>query len=587
MQALRLNEVLMRVVAWHNRHPLARRINATQVHSIGEVVLPFASGLPAALPAPAFTPPTLPSAAELLDPAATAPMSEPIEPAEPAEPSPAPPLADIGLADVSLPDDPPVEATPQMPDAAPAFAETLPQEPPADADEVAADNTLPGAASETAPAEVEVDFSQDPFELAEADLAAEAQAEQAAAEAATEADADALQAHAAELAASDAHSAAEPPHPIEPTETTEPPAPAVPNTAAATAAPNPAPGLATAAPATGWQQRLSRWFTRRQSGAAALPALQATFSRDFIWPLRPRQVARWARRHAALAPLAPADWPRRVVETDAMLQTAARSQGLPHALPLHLLTAAIGVGDRRIRVLMDGHGNIIGPRAYSRSRVACATGVLVLGLGAGSWGMLRPGGAELAQDAAVVVATAADHASDAASAAAAQAAPSASDAEPPAAPADHAAEASTQTAQATPGTPGPAQAMPSDTTATAALGQIRPVLSERAKQAARQQGTALRGSAAAQARAAAMKPPEPVFAVVTYPNPERDIAAQGLALMRATSVRLPGPLPERNELLLSQGEWRAAWWPFTSQADAERARVMLAGRGLKAEVVEF
>jgi len=31
---------LMRVVAWHNRHPLARRINASQVHSIGEVVLP-------------------------------------------------------------------------------------------------------------------------------------------------------------------------------------------------------------------------------------------------------------------------------------------------------------------------------------------------------------------------------------------------------------------------------------------------------------------------------------------------------------------------------------------------------------------
>ena len=51
MQALKLNEVLLRVVAWHNRHPLARRITANQVHSIGEVVLPFASALaPAARP---------------------------------------------------------------------------------------------------------------------------------------------------------------------------------------------------------------------------------------------------------------------------------------------------------------------------------------------------------------------------------------------------------------------------------------------------------------------------------------------------------------------------------------------------------
>ncbi len=52
MQAPRLNEVLARVVAWHNRHPLARRISASQVHSIGEVVLPFASAQPAAPPPP-------------------------------------------------------------------------------------------------------------------------------------------------------------------------------------------------------------------------------------------------------------------------------------------------------------------------------------------------------------------------------------------------------------------------------------------------------------------------------------------------------------------------------------------------------
>jgi hypothetical protein len=57
--------------------------------------------------------------------------------------------------------------------------------------------------------------------------------------------------------------------------------------------------------------------------------------------------------------------------------------------------------------------------------------------------------------------------------------------------------------------------------------------------------------------------------------------------MRRAGSRLPPPAPDHSELMQNQGEWRAAWWPFASLADAERARVMLAGRGLHAEVVEF
>jgi hypothetical protein len=57
--------------------------------------------------------------------------------------------------------------------------------------------------------------------------------------------------------------------------------------------------------------------------------------------------------------------------------------------------------------------------------------------------------------------------------------------------------------------------------------------------------------------------------------------------MKSAASRLDGPVPEHGELLESQGQWRAAWWPFTSLVDAERARVLLAGRGIKAEVVEF
>lgn len=54
MDSPRLNDaVAARVVAWHNRHPLARRIGAAQVHSVGYVVLPFAAPAPAAGAAPA------------------------------------------------------------------------------------------------------------------------------------------------------------------------------------------------------------------------------------------------------------------------------------------------------------------------------------------------------------------------------------------------------------------------------------------------------------------------------------------------------------------------------------------------------
>ena len=60
-----------------------------------------------------------------------------------------------------------------------------------------------------------------------------------------------------------------------------------------------------------------------------------------------------------------------------------------------------------------------------------------------------------------------------------------------------------------------------------------------------------------------------------------------LAQMKSAASRLDGPVPAHGELLESQGQWRAAWWPFTSLVDAERARVLLAGRGIKAEVVEF
>ena len=54
MDNLRLSAVADRVVAWHNRHPLARRISVAQVHAIGYVALPFTGeALPPAAPSAA------------------------------------------------------------------------------------------------------------------------------------------------------------------------------------------------------------------------------------------------------------------------------------------------------------------------------------------------------------------------------------------------------------------------------------------------------------------------------------------------------------------------------------------------------
>jgi hypothetical protein len=92
---------------------------------------------------------------------------------------------------------------------------------------------------------------------------------------------------------------------------------------------------------------------------------------------------------------------------------------------------------------------------------------------------------------------------------------------------------------------------------------------------------------AARAQPDAAAPAPTIYAVVTRPASQRETAASSLALMRGAEARLPPPLPSHGELMQHQGSWRAAWWPFASLADAERARVLLVGKGVKAEVVEF
>ncbi len=93
MDDFSLHAVVARVVAWHNRHPLARRITAAQVDSVGYVTLPYtAPGLPPFAPPAQPAPEPPPAPATAVPPPAPEPV-EPVEPLEPVDPDPAIDLA--------------------------------------------------------------------------------------------------------------------------------------------------------------------------------------------------------------------------------------------------------------------------------------------------------------------------------------------------------------------------------------------------------------------------------------------------------------------------------------------------------------
>lgn len=620
MTAPRLSEVAARVVAWHNRHPLARRIDASQVHSIGEVRLPFVSNqawgdttpslpapeaaAPAAPPdhhdqAPSLadalaqrqarqTPP--PAGIDGLDRASGLPEAAPApQPAAVDEPPPAADAAGLvqpravadGNDSTADHNDDDGEAALVIPlldgDDAEATAGTAAAEP-ADMSTTAAPADADAPAS---PADVDLDFG---------DAAPPPAADPSPASADSVPDAAAaLTASAAAEAPAEFPDVYPPPHGNVPASAL---ARAVERRAAARGAAPPGADAAAALPvdaavaagATTAPAGASRWrrlvdtlravFTGRQRG---LPPLRATFSADFAWPLRPGAVARWAQRHGGPQPLAPLDWPRRSIDTDRARLARHRGKGFAHDLPLHVLTAAIGVGDRRIRVLIGADGSVLGPRAFDRSRSGTAAMLLAVGLVGLGW-TLRPLHAPPADPSAMLAAatvvaasappepaSAASAPGDAASAVAvAEAAASDAHAEP--------AEAHATTAASAP-----------ESAASEPAGDIRPVLSDDAKYAARVEAAKLRGEPPP-------PPPEPagpVYAVVSPGSASPEAAHRSLALMQAAAERLDGGAPAHSELINSQGQWRAAWWPFASLVDAERARVLLAGRGVKAEVVEF
>ena len=565
--------LLLRVLSWHNRHPLARRIKAAQVHGIGELLLPFASAQ------------AQPGAAELAELALLSSFGSALATPSAALPPAAAPETPTSLIETEAAS---LAAKLDEGEAAidmPTIDIALFEPPPADP----ADDTTSALASTAEPFETLVDVA---------------------------------------AAASQASAPDEPRH------------------------------------RAGWPLRwLAAIGLRRRTRASPT---QPLFSRNIVWPFSAATIARWAQRHGQAQPLLPADAKRRRVEVDGLKQAAAAAQGLSQLHHLHVLSASIVDGDRRLRMLISPTGAVLGSRAYSRPRQTTAASLLMVsmlgaGLVLGGWwqqyngtdavqgllASLRDAPRAAAGDAAAATTTlaansvasaeplaAANHALRSAAGApmsaaidslqpvqalapsqpsspatlavavassiiAASAPPrtSVSLHAPAPAQAAKAAEQDDAMAAAAANAVSPTTGSPTASASAAALAAsgvalsgMRPTLSDEAKRQAREQATQMRSSqqaAARRAQADADQTKAPLYALVSLPSRQRGEAQRSLDLMHASRKRMPPPVPQQGELVQSQGQWRAAWWPFGSLAEAERARVLLIGRGLKAEVVEF
>lgn len=504
--------VVARVVAWHNRHPLAETISAAQVEGVGLVNLPFAIRGARVEPVP-----------------------------QPALPAGGPPMADSPPAAAAAIGSPAPASDRGGGSGAGAGAATaaVGSAPEAQPDGSAGAGVVPGAGSEARSAE-----------LADADAARPVSVDRA---------------------------ADEPPHPAP-----EKPLPTV-----------HLPPRPPRSPVRYWWQRMRRNESWR-----------ALFTEDFIPPLSPGRVARWAAQHgSATLPLG-RDAPQRFVTLDA----SRRRGGDGPEVDLYLLTAAVVVRGSRRRVLLtpDEAGGVIGPRHWSRPRSAAAGSVaacmLALGASAMAWrgeAVAEPAPVAAAASAVGPIAQASVPRKAPASPLAptppgpalpagqrlAEASPSATRASaamldtaltsPPAAPARAKAPLIATEAE-TPPSSRPISVDPQP--GRVDLPPIKPRLAEADRQSLKKAAAAMRGQGQGSVR-------KPAWALVTRPTADRRLSERAAAQFEAVAAVQPTTM--RAELMRTGAAWRAVFWPFASARDAEKARIALADKGLRTEVVEF
>lgn len=408
-----------------------------------------------------------------------------------------------------------------------------------------------------------------------------------------------------------------------------------PSDAAAAAVPAAAPAPFAVPTTAGWRAALAPLLAPR-AWWRGLRRAKPVFSEDFIAPLSPRQVARFAGHHGVEQRPGAAGWPQRDVLIDIRRLPASGVQ----ALTLYLRSATIEVGNRRLRLLVGvGPGAaVLGQRLWSRPRIGAAAGLVTLLFAAVALLPLLGGQAgdpttpdlmaraQAPEPAASSVQDTQD-ALQATDEAASQPAATLAATEP----APLAAEPAASRPEAAPPLLAATEPAPADTA------DIRPRLSTEMRKAARFESNELRSTMAARrppgpapAEAAPPVPAEtpplphasvrtatapaarpgaptdarttttikptsaaamgngPVFALAARATKGRAASEVLLAMLdgAVAGVARPGD-PQRTELLQVGPAYRAVWWPFGSRADAELGRTYLATLGISVEVVEF
>lgn len=343
----------------------------------------------------------------------------------------------------------------------------------------------------------------------------------------------------------------------------------------------------------------------------------------------PRRLAAWLHRHGHASPALPDHLPRRRFEEDPLLAAQAARDGQPDRQLAVVLTAAVDVDGKRLRLLLSlgPRPRIFGSRAWSLARIGVgATAAMLLAALSGAWlapgtpvqappllaSVSRPDPPAAASAVSAVAAPAASAvAAPAASAVAARGAsapepfaPEASVLAAAPTPNPHRAEPSVEARsskaampvaivaavtakEAPPARPvadgGPTSAAPPATN-SALRPRVVPTLDPEVRARALAQGRALRASksptliALASGRA---------FAIVTRPAPNRTQALAQLALMRGVVAQVRTELPTQVDLMQSGRQWRVAWWPHPSREVAARHLAEASARGLKLELVVF
>ena len=353
-----------------------------------------------------------------------------------------------------------------------------------------------------------------------------------------------------------------------------------------------------------WQKLL--WLARRSEKPASGPRLKAAFSEDLIAPINAKRVAAFALRHGSPERPGVADLPQREVAVDEKLASGS-------VVRLYLITACVEKGKGRVRVLQGSvaKAKFLGARLWDKPKRAAAAAVAVLLVAAAvAIGMMWGGGTDADGDkaAGVVSAASAAQATAAVPAASEPAKPESTElpsanasapsgaageaqASEPAASAeqaDSAAVSASAAADRSAKSDAPTEVDTAQDTEAIELGAkqpLRPGLSSEERAEAVRQANLLRSQTPAPP--AAVAKPTKVYALVTSLTGTRAASERRLRMMGLSFAggKMSGDL--RSEIMKVDKGWRATLWPFTSRADAEAARDMLADRGVYTEVLAF